>query len=108
MFWQADFFRPFRQTKLFRLMELSHLILKYEEKSVVSTNLLGKYLLQLTSGNVFFFSSFCTENLQLDEGYFPAHAWHDNFFINFHYLQFLLIFVLPWDQWVPWQHLDGS
>jgi hypothetical protein len=23
-------------------------------------------------------------------------------------LQFLLIFVLPWDQWVPWQHLDGS
>ena len=28
------------------------------------------------------FSSFTTENLQLDEGYFPAHAWHDNFFLN--------------------------
>jgi hypothetical protein len=31
-------------------------------------------------------SSFTTENLQLDEGYFPAHAWYDNFFyfvINF-------------------------
>ena len=26
-------------------------------------------------------SSFTTENLQLDEGYFPAHAWHDNFFL---------------------------
>jgi hypothetical protein len=25
-------------------------------------------------------SSFNTEKLQLDEGYFPAHAWHDNFF----------------------------
>jgi hypothetical protein len=25
-------------------------------------------------------SSFTTENLQLDEGYFPLHAWHDNFF----------------------------
>jgi hypothetical protein len=24
------------------------------------------------------------EKRQLDEGYFPAHAWHDNFFfINF-------------------------
>ena len=35
MFWQSDFFGPFRQTKFFRLMELSHLILKYEEKSLV-------------------------------------------------------------------------
>ena len=37
-------------------------------------------------------SSFNTEKLQLDEGYFPAHAWHDNFFINFHFLQFLFNF----------------
>jgi hypothetical protein len=35
MFWQSDFFGPFRQTKFFRLMELSHLIWKYEEKSLV-------------------------------------------------------------------------
>ena len=35
MFWQSDFFGPFRQTKCFRMMELSHLILKYEEKSLV-------------------------------------------------------------------------
>jgi hypothetical protein len=34
MFWQSDFFGPFRQTKFVRLMELSHLILKYEEKSI--------------------------------------------------------------------------
>ena len=40
-------------------------------------------------------SSFNTEKLHHDEGYFPAHAWHDNlfFFINFHFLQFLLIFI---------------
>ena len=30
-----DFFGPFRQTKFSRLMELSHLILKYEDKSLV-------------------------------------------------------------------------
>ena len=35
MFWQMDFFGPFRQPNFFRLMELSHLILKYEEKSLV-------------------------------------------------------------------------
>jgi hypothetical protein len=35
MFLQSDFFGPFRQTKFVRLMELSHLILKYEEKSLV-------------------------------------------------------------------------
>ena len=35
MFWQSDFFGPFRQTKFFCSMELSHLILKYEEKSLV-------------------------------------------------------------------------
>jgi hypothetical protein len=39
-------------------------------------------------------SSFNTEKLQLDEGYFPAHAWHDNvFFINFHFLQFFFFFL---------------
>jgi hypothetical protein len=36
--WQSDFFGPFRQTKLFRLMELSHLILKYEETCLVKKN----------------------------------------------------------------------
>ena len=35
LLWQSDFFGPFRQTNFLRLMELSHLILKYEEKSLV-------------------------------------------------------------------------
>ena len=35
MFWQSDFFGPFRQTICFRLMELSHLILIYKEKSIL-------------------------------------------------------------------------
>ena len=38
MFWQSDFFGPFRQANFFRLMELSHPILKYEEKSFVKSN----------------------------------------------------------------------
>jgi hypothetical protein len=38
-------------------------------------------------------SSFTTENRQLDECYFPAHAWHDNVFINFHFCNFVFFFL---------------
>ena len=38
-------------------------------------------------------SSFTTENLQLDECYFPAHAWHDNVLINFHFCNFVFFFL---------------
>ena len=51
--------------------------------------------LSVTTGvtSFFFSSSFITENVQFDEGYFPAHAWHDNFFfINFHFLQIFINF----------------
>jgi len=50
------------------------------------------YIIKLISSS----SSFITENIQLDEGYFPAHAWHDNFFfllIFIFYNFFLLIFI---------------
>jgi hypothetical protein len=38
-------------------------------------------------------SSFTTENLQLDEGYFRRMSGMTIFFINFHFLQFLLILI---------------
>jgi hypothetical protein len=50
-------------------------------------------------------SSFTTENLQLDEGYFPAHAWYDNFKDSFKF-SFFCRTIKDWNK-LP-EHISNS
>jgi hypothetical protein len=46
------------------------------------------YLIMTTIKSSSSSSSFNTEKLQRDEGYFPAHAWHDNGLLIFIFYNF--------------------